>query len=282
MSKIHITFEVLNFLSDQERSKKYNLTSTQRCLLIMLSKHKGDKGIYPSIKTLAALIGSEERCTRRLLKKLEDKGLITIQSNNGRTSNYTLSEVIHREEEGVTLTQGHMTLPPRVLTPSPPGHNTLRYNNRSNSINNRREGDKARPHSLPDNFFPDKESCALGESLGFEKTIISKFKDFVKDRGVKSRDWNARFRNFLRDERPPFHQRQDNNKSVTTNVVQMFDEIREERPYTPCDKETASRALDEIFAKLKLKPTRSRYEEPGEATRTSREIDAGTRMAARS
>lgn len=91
MSKeIHIVFRVLNFIQS-EISDSYNLSDSERLLLITLASHNGPLGICPSIGTIAKKRKLEVRAVRYALKKLSEKKLISIVGSVGKRNDFILS-----------------------------------------------------------------------------------------------------------------------------------------------------------------------------------------------
>jgi hypothetical protein len=86
---IHIVFQVLNFCSS-EYSLSYNLSPEEELLLIYLAKHRGVKGIFPSIATLATERHKSRRTIMRSIQSLEQKKLIHVERSQGRSSHYHL------------------------------------------------------------------------------------------------------------------------------------------------------------------------------------------------
>jgi DNA-binding MarR family transcriptional regulator len=87
---IHIVFQVLNFITSED-STPYQLTADEEKLLLILASHKGDKGIYPGIPTLAAKTKRHRTNVIKTLSKLEEKDLLLIDRLSGRSNHYTLT-----------------------------------------------------------------------------------------------------------------------------------------------------------------------------------------------
>jgi hypothetical protein len=88
--QIHIVFQVLNFISGEE-SESYNISSAEQLLLIMMAKHRGKRGIYPSQATLSKELKCSDRYIRKLLTKLISKKLIHSSLNPGSSNDYHLT-----------------------------------------------------------------------------------------------------------------------------------------------------------------------------------------------
>lgn len=86
---IHIVFQVLNFLHSDHHSALIT-SGTEHRVLINLASHKGEKGIFPSIPTIAHELKLKPRCIQRALKKWESLGIIAIEENAGKNNHYFL------------------------------------------------------------------------------------------------------------------------------------------------------------------------------------------------
>jgi len=89
---IHIMFEIANFIYSEE-SEKYNLLPIDKLLLMLLAKHHGPKGIYPSTDTLSKELSVSPTYIKRRIIYLEEQGLITIERKLGSYHRYTLTKL---------------------------------------------------------------------------------------------------------------------------------------------------------------------------------------------
>jgi DNA-directed RNA polymerase specialized sigma subunit len=92
MSKkeIHLVFQVLNFLySDHHLAQITN--ATEHHVLINLASHKGQKGIFPSISTIAKELKLKNRAVIRAIQKWEQLEVLQIEKNVGKNNNYFMS-----------------------------------------------------------------------------------------------------------------------------------------------------------------------------------------------
>lgn len=204
--EIHIVFQVLNFLCGSG-SEPYNLSSDEKFLLIVLARHKGAKGIYPSITTLSKELKRSRRSIMRYLKVLEEKQLINIDKKLGYSNHYELSttsvncvtgDVSVTSDNAVTgLVTTEVTTSDRGVTQS------IKINNKKEIIERAR---KARA-ALSDSFFPDEKINSLwietaSKSGKNKEQLLTKFKNLQKSKEGMSADWNAEFENFLINEKP--------------------------------------------------------------------------------
>lgn len=211
---IHIVFQVLNFLSQACLSGQYDLSSDEKLLLLFLAKHKGVRGIYPSVITLSKELQRNETNIRRSLKRLKDKNLILIEYIPGKSSQYTLLL-----PEILSTTPGVHALPASMLPPAPtPGHpgrtrvdtpgvhapQSERVNNPLNKTERART--KRAPLSL--SWSPNDKNMQSAREVASKvgKTtdqLIIKFKNLQISKEATSTDWDRNFENYLIDERVP-------------------------------------------------------------------------------
>lgn len=84
----HIVFQVINFISGDSPLNE-QLIPSDRLLLIMLAKHKGKKGIYPSMPTLAKELHVSRRQILYCLERLEFLKVIQVERKIGKSNHYT-------------------------------------------------------------------------------------------------------------------------------------------------------------------------------------------------
>src|SRR6478609_3530217 len=83
----HIVFQVMNFISGDSPLNE-ELNPSDRILLLMLAKHQGKKGLYPSVPTLAKEIKVTPRHVLRCLDRLECLKIIQVERKSGRSNHY--------------------------------------------------------------------------------------------------------------------------------------------------------------------------------------------------
>lgn len=208
---IHIVFQILNLLSDPSVRCHYpKLTPDEKLLLLFLAKHKGHKGIYPSILTLAKELDRSDSAIQRSAKRLVQKGFIRIDPVPGKSNNYTI--LILGDTPSVDATPSvelplASTLPhpprPRYPTPSVDATQSDKSNNRFNNTERARKG--RLPLSL--SWKPSEKALAQATGVGTKVNksadeLITKFRNLQASKQATSANWNAEFENFLINERP--------------------------------------------------------------------------------
>jgi len=228
---IHIVFQVLNFFASNE-SDDFLLTANEKILLLFLAKHKGKKGIYPSVLTLAKELKRNETSIRRSLACLVKKKLIFIEYHPGKSSVYSLHFV-----EDLDSTPGVDAPPcvdvPRAWTPGHPGRgrqdtpgvDARQSDKRNNPLNNTERARKERA-PLPNDFQVDQKTGELIKSLSFTKDEAFKigiaFSEYFLDNGEARKDWQFEARKWFRRERKILDS-QGKNKKLPAPVLPQRD-----------------------------------------------------------
>lgn len=174
--EIHIVFQVLNFIAGQE-SAPYTLSASEQMLLIMLTKHKGTKGIYPSITTLAKELKRSRRSVQYDLESLQAKKLIKIDQIPGKSNQYSISEVIHTHATDCT--------PP--MQPSAYTHATgcTQSDNKKKTDKENREG------ALSFSFHPKPHHHELAKQRGIDvHFVLNKYLDNCRSNNKQPSDAN--------------------------------------------------------------------------------------------
>ncbi len=208
--QIHIVFQVLNFLS-KEDSIPFDLTADEKLLLIFLVKHKGVKGIYPAVATLARELKRTPRTIQRTLLRLKAKKLILIESSPGKSNQYlvllpqpTLSTT-PRVDATPHLSTPLASTPPhpsrgREATPRVDATQIERVNNIINKTERER---KKRAHPLPQDFLPNQETIDFARDIGLSGVEAQQeFEKFVLDvqaKGYTRVDWQKALQKWLLD-----------------------------------------------------------------------------------
>jgi hypothetical protein len=259
---IHVVFQVLNFLHGSD-SIEYKLLPIDKLILINLASHKGIKGIFPSQQTISKELKYDVRELRRRLKHLEDVGLIYVDKVNRKNYYYlrflyelsTIEGVQppYKLSTGYSI-EGVQPLSYRVYSPPMRGCTAPPNNKVITKKEKRGVRNTSRPSPFPKSFYPDKQSIQLAQELKIAETILDSFKDYVADKGLKSADWNARFRKYLRDEvafgRTEHLVTDDGEEMKPAHRVQ---EPHVEERYERKTDDVAVRAMKDIFAKLNVR-----------------------------
>ena len=197
---VHIVFQVLNFIF-QTASDDYALTADEKLILIALAKHKGFKGIYPSVATLARELKRSDSAVRRTLSKLQKKQLILIDYNPGHSSHYHLLIPHHLSTTPSVYAGGTMELPlaptlghplrGRQDTPSVDARQSIQSNNQKEI---KQRGRKSRATPLTDDFLISSETIAICKDLGLSEDEandeLESFFLFYQGNGAENADWN--------------------------------------------------------------------------------------------
>lgn len=203
---IHIVFQVLNFIFGSI-SEPHNLSADEKILLIALARHKGIKGIYPSIPTLARELQRHRTSVIDTLKKLEEKMLIMIDKNKGKSNHYELctGSSVYTTGSAETTSSVHPTTPVVSTLTTSSVHTTqsIKINNTDKVIE--RERKKRAP--LSDSFLPSEKMNSLWQETALKsgkskEQLLAKFKNLQKSKDGMSADWDAEFENFLINEKP--------------------------------------------------------------------------------
>lgn len=97
---IHIIFEVLNFIKDLP--PEITLTTLDKLIMVILSSHKGRKGIYPSMSTLSKQCGVVKRQVIRRINYLSEINLIKVEKTLGSSNRYIVTLPTPTSDLGVT------------------------------------------------------------------------------------------------------------------------------------------------------------------------------------
>ena len=253
---VHIVFQVLNFFSNPSESSHYNLSSDEKLLLLFLAKHKGQKGIYPAIKTLSKELARDVRAIKRTLRRLQDKKLLTIEFNLGKSSYYTLTFLSTGSGVDTTTYQEGVvaSTPPEGWRPHHGGsgvHTTqsIQINNPINKTERARTN-RALPLSV--DFLPNDKAKDLCKNKNLDlNSMIQKFRLISQAQGKTYVDEQAAFELFILNEKT-------DNKSNTVVNIQTKKEVEKnveelctgcKRPTYYCSCKLASRETNLKFMK---------------------------------
>lgn len=231
---------VLGLTVDFVSSPKFlnlKLKVTSSLVLIMLAKHHGKKGIYPSITTLARECGRSKRYIKSIILKLEHLKLITVERRNGCSSVYYLNFInVELSTERVVLstdrasvdhpsknTTEHLQITPPSICGSPTEHLWITQSEQISSLKEQRE--RASAHTLPVDFLPKRAVKRKAEELGLTGdelyNAIEKFKAHYKSTGVKKFDWDAALDKWLIGE-SGFKRNTQPNLTIVKNEARSF------------------------------------------------------------
>lgn len=257
-NKIHVVFQVLNFLTDPS-SFSYDLLLIDKFILIILAKHHGELGIFPKQETLAKEANLSKRYTRERLLHLQKIGLISVKKIN-RRHHYFLeflsttvqpqlhSEVIHNEIRVQPQLHSECSYRSSQSAAVVPTNNII-----NNPINKTEGGESKKFFSpIPSNFYPNKQSQKLAEENGFDESVVQVFIDYCSEKGKTTKDPQALFRKFIRDEATYLEGKE---RSLPTDPhIEYKDHISElPRGYTPEEKKISSETLAKLFEGMGMK-----------------------------
>ncbi len=102
------------------------LTPAEKLCFVGMANHDGDGGCWPSVSTLATYVGVSPRQVQRLIRALEEKGLVVTEQNGGgsrKTPDHRRPNLYRLTYEGVTPTSPGDTdvtgTPDASVTPPP-------------------------------------------------------------------------------------------------------------------------------------------------------------------
>jgi hypothetical protein len=211
---IHIVFQILNFLSNPILSAVYELSSDEKLLLLFLSKHKGVKGIYPSVLTLAKELQRSDSAIRRSLRRLQSKNLIKILHIPGKSSLYQLfipsvdlsttlgvdaSTEQNLDDQPLASTLGQ-SMRGRQDTPSVDARQSIK---RNNTKLNKTERSARKKAALPlsDDFEPTRETVQEAKRVGLTydeaNYELEKFFNYYLENEEEKTDWQLVLQNWF-------------------------------------------------------------------------------------
>ena len=169
------------------------LTSTQKLVLIAMADWSNDEGIcWPSIAKLANKTSLSERGLRKVIRNLEELGLVDTQEKPGKGNLYHLTL-----DHGTTFPPPLNEVPP---TPEPRSSNTFIDTPMTQPPLKR----SARQHVLPPdwNVGDEEINWALMKFPALTKSEIDnetdRFRDYWIAEGKQKADWRATWRNWIR------------------------------------------------------------------------------------
>lgn len=203
--KPHIVFQVLNFISS-DSSLNNQLLPVDRLLLIMLAKHHGTKGIYPSTTTLSDELRVSPTYVKLRIAHLEKLKIIEVVRKSGKSNHYNLT--VLSTDQSTTVDQsigvdqsttvddtGQLQCWDRSTTVD-----TISINNQQ-SGNSTERGRKKRALPLADDFQPDKIAINTAKQAGLtEEEANLEFEIFMnhhQGKGTEMVDWQKVLANWF-------------------------------------------------------------------------------------
>lgn len=158
-----------------------DLPCGKKFVLIALCDQSNDEGYcWPSVETISRRCGLSERSVQGHLSTLEDDGYIQKSYRTGRSTVYQID-------------------PRRICTPAESAPRTISEPSIEPSMKHKARSTK-RACQLPPDFEPDETAHSLAAELEVSiETQLPKFRDYHAARGKPMKDWQAAFRNWLRN-----------------------------------------------------------------------------------
>lgn len=261
--KIHIVFQVLNFLYSDE-CKKHKLLPIDKLILITLAHHKGAKGIFPMQETLAQELNTSLRYIKTRLKHLHKIGFISVQKSH-RKNFYALPFTDASGDLQITysdvdnLSSGDLQITSQVIHRSPHrGSTDATINKVNNKLSNRERAHNKRALPLHVNFTVNNEGQNLCKERNLDVAIMQKkFILISQANGKRYADPDAAFELFVMNEKAGV------DKPTRNNVVALR-VVPDDEDYKPCSgcqrpmlhctcRLTTSKAAAEFIKKIREK-----------------------------
>ena len=190
------------------------IPSTPKLVLVVLCDCANDDTLscYPSIGTIAKRASLSRRQTQRILTWLEDRGVVEVVKNPsggrpGDTKHYQINtdkitETGDTHDTGDKLTR--VTSVQRGVTfatETGDTHDTRTVMNRNEpSLGSDTPKKRKRATQVTDDFNPNDQHRNLGRELGVDVDFErGKFVDYCLATGKAYKNWDAAFRNWLRN-----------------------------------------------------------------------------------
>ena len=113
--KIHLVFQVMNFLTSED-SLPYSISNDEWKCLVILASHNSLSGMWPSMPTLAKKLHVTVRSVEKTISKMRNKGLIDWLERRGRSNLYSFPFLA----TPVVCDGGEKVTPPSSVTGVPP------------------------------------------------------------------------------------------------------------------------------------------------------------------
>lgn len=205
---MHIVFQVMNFISNPE-NEKYQLIPIDRLLLLMLAKHSGPDGIFPSVNTLAKELYITPTYLKDRINLLDEKKIIKIDRKMGCKHYYHLIFLVENNSDeiitgqlqltGSTPSTGQLQLTGQSITGQLQSRQPVNcslfdsiYNQYTISVKNepflKSKGSTKNEQSLFDHFwevYPRKQNKAKAQKTWKNKKLDAKSEMIITD--VKNR-----------------------------------------------------------------------------------------------
>ncbi len=180
-------------------------------VMLALADYANDQGeCWPSMKSIAEKARMTERGAQKILRQLEADGWVKIETGNGRKgcNRYAINHerrsvnVVHPEQE----TPNNDAKTPNVDAKTPNGGSpepSRTVKEPSEILTREKSPPKKRAMSLPENWVPSDANITYAISKKFSPEEIEyeadKFRDHHLAKGTAFKDWDAGWRNWIRN-----------------------------------------------------------------------------------
>jgi hypothetical protein len=266
---IHIVFQVLNFLCLPVLDG-LKLLPIDKLLLLVLAKHQGVRGIFPSTSTLAKELNISPTYLKRIVNRLDKAGIIGVERKFGTRHHYHLlflstdrTTTVDRSTTVDQSTTVYATGQPQVLNRS----TTVDTINKEDQLRRSKQRERAQKDRAPlsADFFPTEKTKAIIEEMGYSEEeaeiIFEDFMDHFLDSDTVSNAWNKKVIKWFNNEKrePGFLGSPKSNgnghaKNGSTGSLKI-DTVADTYVRTEESERTAKEALAKILGNLKgVKP----------------------------
>jgi hypothetical protein len=210
--------------------------------LLAIADHQGEQGAWPSISTLAKMVGTSERSIKRDIAALKDLGELIVVPQGAPVDNQYKPNLYFVNLTGVT--GAHPSKPSGVTEVVSRGDTRGKSGvTGSGTQNIKRNIIKHGEFNPSQDFLNQLEEQFPGVDL---RANLEAFNDWVKAKGASYKDWNAAFRNWVRKDfkwNPPTTQQLDKSRDWTTNYIKEQEELAKQAVPPPKCKHAKSLAL---------------------------------------
>lgn len=213
-----MSIEVMNAVWKHSRAEE-----RVKLTLLAIADHQGEQGAWPSIATLAKMVGTSERSIKRDIAALKELGELVVVPQGAPVSNQYKPNLYFVNLTGVT---GEHPSGSGVTDEVSRGDTAGKSGvTRSGTQNLKRNIIKHGDFNPSQEFINDLEKQFPGVDI---RVNLESFNDWVKAKGASYKDWNAAFRNWVRKDykwNPPKTQDSEKSKDWTNAYLKEQEEI---------------------------------------------------------
>ena len=185
-----MSIEVMNAVWKHSRAEE-----RVKLTLLAIADHQGEQGAYPSIATLAKMVGTSERSIKRDIARLKELGELNVIPHGAPTSGQYKPNLYFVTLPGVTGAHPshHSGVTDEVARGDTAGKSGVTGSGTQNLKRNiKKHGE---PYSPSEEFQKELEDKFPGVNI--QKNLES-FNDWVEAKGATYKNWDAAFRNWIR------------------------------------------------------------------------------------